>query len=129
MTVCLFVLMRKDLASMVPGKACAQAAHAANQCVALIDRSNITHISLHEEWIAQTEHGFGTTIVLGVNERQMRDKIGLALDLGLHAGIVHDPSYPIRDGEITHAIPLDTCGYVLALKEQVSKLFCDLELL
>jgi hypothetical protein len=28
------------------------------------------------------------------------------------AGVVHDPTYPIVDGDVVHHIPLDTCAYV-----------------
>jgi hypothetical protein len=40
------------------------------------------------------------------------------------AGIIHDPTYPLRDGMITHLIPLDTMGFVFVsdrLKDELAK--------
>lgn len=74
--------------------------------------------------------GFGTCICLGVTERQMRAKIDAARRLGYHAGITHDPSYPLRDGDSFHLIPLDTCGFVFGRKDMVlSLLLADLDLM
>jgi len=92
----LYVLMRTDAPYSSPGKSMAQATHAANQCVyearafgAIFDiEGDIA------EWEAQTGAGFGTTIVLGVTEQEMRDRVGAATVAGVHAGIVHDPTYP-----------------------------------
>lgn len=126
----LYVLMRTELQSMNPGKACAQAAHAANQCVfeARELGGNATAILL-AKWEGQSGRGFGTTITLGVNETVMRERISLAKMAGLHAGIVHDPSYPIRDGEVTHLLPLDTCAYVLGTHADVLPILGDLDLM
>jgi peptidyl-tRNA hydrolase len=123
--ICLYILMRTDLASLSGGKAIAQGAHAANQCQfdaysrldipstdpAVVLRNNALSEAL-EDWQGQTPGGFGTTIVLGASGAQMLDAVAIARQLGLHAGIVHDPSYPLRDGEVTHRIPLDTGAYV-----------------
>lgn len=113
----LYILMRLDLASMNPGKACAQAAHAANQFIHDINMKREQHGDFDMSdavyaWENQTDQGFGTTIVLAVNQRQMGDVIDWAENFGILSGITHDPTYPIRDGEVTHLIPLDTCAYV-----------------
>lgn len=109
----LYVLMRTDLASMNPGKAVAQGAHAANQCaheVLLSEDDDL--LELLGEWEGQTGHGFGTTITLGVSEAQMRAAVLVARALGLHARVIHDPTYPLIDGETLHLLPLDTCAFV-----------------
>ncbi len=112
----LYILMRTDMASMNPGKGMAQAAHAANAFVR--DWGESSEYVL--DWQKQTPQGFGTTITLAVtNEDAMRDMIDIARALDYPAGIIHDPSYPVRDGEITHLIPINTCGYIFV--EDASK--------
>ena len=59
-----YIIVRNDLNSMTPGRAAAQAAHAANQCQTFCDRSAGY---LVEQWQQQTDLGFGTTIVLQAN--------------------------------------------------------------
>lgn len=110
----LYILMRTDLDSLNPGKAMAQACHAANCAV--------SHASGHilSEWQDQTPQDFGTTIVLDggtiENIRALIDEIdakgSLDVSTQTYTGVIHDPTYPIRDGAVTHLIPLDTCGYV-----------------
>jgi hypothetical protein len=109
----LYVLMRNDMESLTAGKACAQAAHASNAAkhhvmTKITDKVTIEDFSF---WESQTDQGFGTTIVLGVTEQEMRDCVEI-LSKSFVAGIVHDPSYPVRDGKIMHLIPVDTCAYV-----------------
>lgn len=113
MTPVLYILMRTDMDSMNPGKGMAQAAHAANAFVADMQSQKTR---MFEEWQAQTSQGFGTTIVLSVDQ-QMYSIVDCAQLFNLVAGIVHDPSYPLRDGDFVHSIPLDTCAYVFADKD------------
>lgn len=122
--VYMYILMRTDLASMNPGKAVAQGAHAANQCV-----EDGPHPDLLKEWQAQSGKGFGTTITLGVDEREMRRRVSIAKAMHLHAEIVHDPSYPLLDGKCLHLIPLDTCAYVFGRKSDVEIALRDLDLM
>lgn len=125
----LYILMRTDLASMNPGKAVAQGAHAANQCVAEIDITRSDRKDLLTEWETQTRSGFGTTITLGVNEKTLRERIAIARALDIHAGITHDPTYPLLDGATLHLLPLDTCGYVLAPKAAADLVLFGLNLM
>jgi hypothetical protein len=37
------------------------------------------------------------------------------------ADVVHDPTYPILDGEVVHHIPLDTCAYVFVPNKENDK--------
>jgi len=120
----LYILMRNDLASMNAGKACAQASHASNALVHHFslkkagEREPISENShaLFEKWEKETKQGFGTVLVLAVNECEMRFTVDAAERYGLVSGVVHDPTYPLRDGSTTHFIPLDTCAYVFTDK-------------
>ena len=113
----LYILMRTDLESMNPGKAMAQANHAYGALKATI-RSKLFRQNAYVAWMDQTPQEFGTTIVLG----GAKDEIDYALKLcklnrNIVHGWVHDPTYPLRDGEVTHLIPLDTCAFVFGTKE------------
>lgn len=116
----LYILMRTDLDSMNPGKGMAQACHAANYFIAHakeVIASPDTFIGMHavKTWQEETPQGFGTTIVLAVgDEAALNYYTSSAEDEGLLNGVVHDPSYPIRDGSVTHELPLDTCGFVFS---------------
>lgn len=120
----LYILMRSDLASLNAGKAMAQAAHASNQFVkSIVDdyTGDETAIEkLYNEWVGQTGNGFGTTIVLDIGglENMLTIRGHLKEDCNLRScsyGVVHDPTYPVTDGSVTHLLPMDTCSY----------LFCD----
>lgn len=112
----LYILMRTDLDSLNPGKAMAQACHAANQAVDFItkkgsdsDRANLT------KWEMQAG-SFGTTIVLdGGTEQNIRQKITSLQDGFMWANVVEDPEYPLRDGKVVHIIPhFLTCAWVFS---------------
>lgn len=116
----LYVLMRTDVPDYVPGKAMAQANHAGTQFIIRAaqfeDRSFTKHF---DEWISEGDM-FGTCIVLGCTHLQMKTRLGIAHGLGLLTGIVHDPTYPIRDGHTMFTAPIDTCGYVFGRKSRCS---------
>jgi hypothetical protein len=102
----LYILMRNDLESMNPGKACAQSGETVFE--GLID------------WQNDTGKGFGTTITLEMDIRSVNDVVRrMSFVEGVLSGVVHDPTYPIRDGSVTHLIPLDTCGYVFGRRNVV----------
>lgn len=136
----LYILMRTDMASMNPGKAVAQGAHAANQFVHEIQQTttdtgtgqpdSLSNYMLYNQWRSECEgHGFGTTITLGVNEREMRQAVDFAKRLGFAAGVVNDPTYPLRDGEVTHLISVDTCGYIFGDKNELQYLLARFSLM
>ena len=114
----LYCLMRTDIESLNPGKAVAQGMHAANKMVYLARLSGDADlIAMVDAWERQAEgQGFGTTVTLAVDERAMREAVEACALSGLHAAIVHDPTYPLRDGKVTHLIPLDTCAFVFGPK-------------
>ena len=123
MTPILYILMRTDLDSMNPGKAMAQASHASNQFVATLPKD--AH-DIYNEWLQC--NGFGTVLVLGVTEVQMRTSVAVANALDLVSDVVHDPTYPLRDGDSTHLIPLDTCAFVFGNKEDCTPVVGNFEL-
>lgn len=127
--VYLYILMRTDLASMNSGKGMAQATHAANQMVYEIQAGNDGVAKAYlDEWQKQTGDGFGTCIVLGAKIAEIEETVGCAVNDGAIGGIVHDPTYPLRDGEVVHLIPLDTCGYLFGRKDDLSPYLSDLSL-
>lgn len=119
----LYILMRSDMTSLNPGKMAAQASHAANQFTFEMDRHfedsrresdspfAPQDVETYAEWLG--ERGFGTVIVLDCHTEQKLDlAINESIADGYAAGMVFDPTYPVRDGEVTHLIPVITCGYV-----------------
>ena len=133
----LYILMRNDLASMSPGRACAQASHASNHCVAEL-RKNPDYESgwfqtMLDTWEQSTKQHFGTAIVLAVSNNEL-SKIWASLALNtassdnLAFGITHDPSYAVKDGLTTHYIPLDTCGWIFGWGEEIKSFVSHLPL-
>jgi peptidyl-tRNA hydrolase len=120
MSAVLYILMRDDLDSMNPGKAMAQASHASNAFVygrKLMRHGSPVNENLYQSWETETHQGFGTVLVLAVNQAEMEQAVTVAKIAELETGIVHDPTYPMQDGETCHFIPLDTCAYVFGDKE------------
>ena len=131
----LYILMRDDMDSLNPGKACAQATHAGQQFVHELTKQGIhpphdqvIKLEQYERWKAATRKGFGTTVTKSVNHKQLHQIVLFALAAGFEAGVVHDPTYPLLDGETVHVIPVDTCGYVFGDKESLEILLRQFEL-
>jgi hypothetical protein len=125
----LYILLRTDLDSMNPGKACAQAVHAGNAMetrftevlqIAASSSDETVHAKMQElstafyNWKQQTSQGFGTTIVLGGSMAKIKTDIEWLKRNDFLADVIHDPTYPLVDGSVVHLIPLDTCAYVFA---------------
>ena len=107
-----YVLMRRDVPQYLVGRMGAQSNHAGTAFVIRAYRKNNPELTaLIDEWEKEGD-GFGTTIVKTVSAAEMRQAVSLANLMGLHADIVHDPEYFIKDGENVHFIPVDTCAYV-----------------
>ncbi len=118
----LYILMRTDMQSLNAGKGMAQAAHAANQ---FVHNFGNTMTPGYDDWkmgggdsgarcvdVVRVS-GFGTTIILAIfGEPVLRHYLDNAVKLGHPAEIILDPTYPVSDGEVTHLIPVHTCGYV-----------------
>ncbi len=123
----LYILMRNDLASMNAGKGMAQASHASNAFVYEMKAATedggdsfepdlTPMIDLFEKWQNETPQGFGTVLVLGVNQVQLQTAVMVANGLGFAANTIHDPTYPLVDGDFVHFLPLDTCAYIFGDK-------------
>lgn len=127
----LYVLMRTDMESMNPGKGMAQSNHAYGAVKHHILK-NIALQPIYLNWMDQTRQEFGTTIVLGGAENEIQrsmDWVHRYVDPAKFVtGWVHDPTYPITDGEVTHLIPMNTCVYMFGLKKDIEGAVSDMEL-
>jgi hypothetical protein len=121
---------------MNPGKAMAQAAHAANCFISRYGQNNDPDIT--KGWMA-TDRPFGTTIVLGVTLQELKDALHKALLKNLKCGEVYDDTYPyVTNSEIAPLINVEnitappiykddgrvvmfrkefTCGYIFIQQE------------
>lgn len=131
----LYILMRNDLDSLNCGKAAAQATHAASdfeQNVLLLPENDTFSQCVLEgvsRW--RGNRTFGTTIVLEARWPMIENVITFIdnNDINVFCRIIHDPTYPIRDGEVTHLIPLNTCAWIFGDKEVLQPYLYDLELM
>jgi hypothetical protein len=112
---------------MNPGKLAAQASHGSNAFVhhfhAYSQEQNMKPVSDNHydqfvvntngfnEWETATPQGFGTVLVLEAKMPEIYIACQNMSDRGYISGIIHDPTYPILDGEVVHHIPLDTGAY------------------
>ena len=120
MPAVLYILMRNDLDSMNPGKAMAQASHASNAFVhnrGRMHEGRFPDEELYLSWKTETHQGFGTVLVLAVNKNEMEQAVAVAKIAEYESDIIHDPTYPLPDGEDCHFIPLDTCAYIFGNKD------------
>ena len=120
----LYIVMRKDIPDMNPGKGMAQAAHAQAEFAA--------NIALHhdmsdkyDEW--KEDRAFGTTIVLH-ETMEMMHGISCMVVSDYHA-MVTDPTYPWRNhyGDLF----LDeevTCMWIFATTQETFEIMKDYKL-
>lgn len=131
-SVALYILMRTDMASLNPGKAVAQGSHAANLFERDVrelrkDFPHAPNVMAYDAWAA--DRGFGTAITLSVNGVQLTSLIEQAKEMGCISGVCTDPTYPLRDGDVTHLLRLDTCGYIFGNREALSAILGELSLM
>lgn len=145
----LYILMRHDLKSMGPGRAAAQASHAANAFIHKYGKRKDV-----QEWQKQTKQGFGTAIVLSVDREKLADLIKSAKDSKLVTDFVIDPEYTMTiSSEVLDLIDVSlidvqqsryitiegpgqyllfrkekTCGYVFGDRERLKPLLGELPL-
>lgn len=110
----LFILMRTDLPSLNPGKAMAQAAHAANAFQTVVQDLCLSHPDQRaaNHWMRQARQGFGTTVVLAATLDQIRNAHTVAARIGLISDVILDSTYPEDGPEGRTYAPVETCGYV-----------------
>lgn len=117
-----YILMRTDLESMNPGKAMAQSSHAYGALKSQI-RMKVALQPAYLEWMNTTQQDFGTTLVLGGNRGQIDEVLARIRKWMRPQDVacdwVFDPEYPIRDGEVTHLIPLHTCAFIFGKEEDI----------
>lgn len=134
MTAVLYILMRNDMASMNSGKAIAQGSHASNAFVhhfhgfAQEYNSKAVHEGIEtatmngfNEWENSTRQGFGTVLTLEGRMSEFQPVVNIFKSLGYVAGVVHDPTYPLVDGEVVHYLPIDTCAYVFVPNKETDE--------
>jgi peptidyl-tRNA hydrolase len=125
MTAVLYIIARNDLDSMNSGKLAAQCSHASNAFINHARKHKMPNYSVTTTavlgdnfiddttaWENETTQGFGTVLVLEGSMNKIKPVVEIFKRLNYIAGIVHDPTYPILDGQVVHHIPLDTCSYI-----------------
>lgn len=106
----LYIIIRNDLQSLTPGKAMAQAAHAANEFIHYYGQLE----AVHEDWCGnnpwmECERPFGTTIVLTADIDNLDNVMNIAEAKKIPHGEVYDPTYPfMTTREIAMLIPAET---------------------
>jgi len=127
---CLYIFMRTDMDSLNAGKGMAQAAHAANQMVERVrsikEKASKTggggsYVKwLLHQWQKQGA-SFGTTIVLNGDDLTFVKTVIAIMEDNSDLkqwwhGTVLDETYPIKDGRVTHFLPIETCMWVFGDK-------------
>lgn len=134
----LYILMRNDMDSLNPGKAMAQACHAANAFIHTVNKGYTDQFMINDEsqhsvrnWANQTNQGFGTTITLAGNIADITQTIielnsfnkKITNSITKSFGeLILDPTYPLLDGVTLHLIPVITCAYIFAPDRTDSKI-------
>lgn len=100
--------------SLNVGKACAQAHHAGTHFLsAAVDQDLLERIEI---W--KGDRGFGTVLTLGVDESDINIALYEAEQRKISYGLIYDPTYPIRDGRVTHYLRVLTCAYIFGNSEE-----------
>ena len=127
----LYVFVRSDLESLNSGRLGAQTAHAASQCAEyhLIMPFGSYSRDSYEEW--SKDYGFGTSIVLDGGSFECEpfnmdyDFAGKSWSFynnGVEFHMIHDPTYPLKDGKVMHYLSINTCYWVFGDPELDDKL-------
>lgn len=136
----LYIIVRKELASMTPGRVAAMASHATSLMEhnhnLLVSQTEIAS-PVYEEWVDETTQGYGTAIILQhMNWDEFKENIFAEVEAlcslspeGSMCGIVEDPTYAVKDGLVTHYLPVETCAYVLTYKgSKIANTFLNLKM-
>lgn len=134
----LYVVVRSDLESLTPGKLAAQIAHAASQHAYRMLNKDMLSKNAFFDWCDMSSHSsiprdgldaehFGTTIVKDGGSFYPSLDISEIIDYTRSSftafyGVVRDPTYPIRDGQIVHHVNIETCFWVFANEDLDSDL-------
>lgn len=105
----LYIIMRRDIQDMNPGKAMAQSAHAQAdfEHAAVFSPGNLSNE--YKNWCE--DRAFGRTLVVYATLNEIREIV----DRSYCAGMVTDPTYPWRNyyGELCVSEEI-TCGWVFS---------------
>lgn len=132
----LYIIMRRDLDSLNPGKAVAQGAHAATMFLSAAQNNAKYEYGRVVKWLGK--RGFGTKICLAAGGPRPGNKdeswileavVKQAKEAGHLAGLVKDPTYPLRDGSVTHLIPVITCAYVFGGAQELKPILGNMSLM
>jgi len=112
----LYVLVRTDLDSMTPGRVAAQVGHAVSVFHGMMERADpeTDLFNMYTKWKSETPYGYGTKIILdGQNlDRLLEELYKIPGDLvSSLSRCITDPEYAVRDGEVIHILPVDTCAF------------------
>lgn len=113
----LYIIMRKDIQDMNPGKAMAQAAHAQADFGAY--QSSLVNQDGDEFWLAMSawreDREFGVTLVL----HEPLEVINQITSVMPHSGVTVDPTYPWRNfyGDVFVSSEV-TCAWVFVRTEE-----------
>ena len=105
----MYIFMRSDLKSLNPGKAMAQACHAANMIQTKVESGRVS-ATLFKEWRSWMGYrNFGRTLVLSVDKLTIEAARKEYSNKGLWVDVI-DPTYPIDDGGEIHSVECHTCS-------------------
>ena len=117
------IIMRNDIGSLNAGKACAQASHAANAMVDTVSKSDPVFREALGRWQRETKQGFGTCIVLEGSWQEIYDFVATkTYNQPYICQSIVDPTYPVRDGIVTHLIELPTCVWAFGDKDDMNEI-------
>ena len=144
----LYIIPRTDMATMTPGRAIAQATHAATKFVFDIkhqfkfdkDSYNSELKEMLTDYLDEA-NGFGTTIVLKPKTEfdqeaefnQLLDAVvndeSLDFVYPMIGNVVIDPEYAVKDGDHVHIVPdVVTCAYFFGDVDDMKQLLGTYEL-
>lgn len=141
----LYIIPRTDMDTMTPGRAIAQATHAATKMIFDIqniseDDPDYTEFTQMLEDYLDEANGFGTTIVLKPKSifdqedefasliHRLKEESGDFVYPAI-ANVVNDPEYFIKDGSVTHIVPnVTTCLYMFGDPDDLKQLLGSYEL-
>lgn len=121
----LYIFLRNDVESMNPGKAVAQGSHATSAFELTLQQMNDSYWNtVASKW--RDGGPAGRTLVFGANGDKFFDLKNifkreearrLADFKDFLAGSYTDPTYPIRDGEVTHVTEFNSALWVFVYDE------------
>ena len=121
--------MRNDLESMGPGRAAAQASHAANAFI-----KEYKYRKDVKEWEKQTPQGFGTVIVLRVNIEMLKETMSNLIkshmgydhphdkiyDPDYHFTVNKEISFLLKENKFVHLVEEKENDYVIFSKKELT---------